>query len=271
MPLFMDRHDLPGMTAEEVAQAHRTDIRIASKYEVQFLAYWFDADRGEVFCLARAARPEDMQAVHREGHGLIPNEIIAVSEDDILRFLGKVSDPVDHTQATRAFRTILFTDLKGSTSLLHEVGESAYMGLLHEHDVIIRRSLVAWRGREVKHTGDGVMASFEDVANALRCSLAIQDGFEARMSDGSTTELQVRIGIAAGEPVDHNDDLFGSTVNLASRICDACEPGHILASALVHEMGAERDFAFGPGRDVELKGFGPVRVFELARTSSQDR
>ena len=113
MPLFMDRHDLPGMTAEEVAQAHRTDIRIAAKYAVQFLAYWFDADRGEVFCLARAARAEDLQAVHREGHGLIPNEIIAVSEDDVLRFLGKVSDPVDHTQATRAFRTILFTDLKG--------------------------------------------------------------------------------------------------------------------------------------------------------------
>ena len=144
------------------------------------------------------------------------------------------------------------------------------MGLLHEHDVIIRRSLVAWRGREVKHTGDGIMASFEGVANALRCSIGIQDGFEARMSDGATPELRVRIGIAAGEPVDHNDDLFGSTVNLASRICDACEPGHILTSALVHEMGIDGGFSFGSGRDVELKGFGTVRVFELARTSPRD-
>ena len=183
--------------------------------------------------------PRTWQAVHREGHGLVPNEIIAVSEDDVFRFLGKVTDPVDHTQGARAFRTILFTDLKGSTSLLQEVGERAYMDLLDEHDLIIRRSLVAWRGREVKHTGDGIMASFEDVANALRCSLAIQDGFEARMSDGATRELRVRIGIAAGEPVDHNDDLFGSTVNLASRICDACDPGHILTSDLVHEMGTE--------------------------------
>ena len=111
------------------------------------------------------------------------------------------------------------------------------MGLLDEHDLIIRRSLVSWRGREVKHTGDGIMASFEDVANALGCALAIQDGFRARMSDGATRELLVRIGIAAGEPVDHNDDLFGSTVNLASRICDASDPGHILTSDLVHEMG----------------------------------
>ena len=266
MPLFMDRHDVPGISAEEVAQAHLTDIQFESKYGVQFLAYWFDADHGEVFCLARAARPEDMAAVHREGHGLVPNEIIAVSEDDVFRFLGRVTDPVDHTKGARAFRTILFTDLKGSTALLQEVGERVYMGLLDEHDLIIRRSLVTWRGREVKHTGDGIMASFEDVANALRCSLAIQDGFEARTSGGSTRELRVRIGIAAGEPVDHNDDLFGSTVNLASRICDACDPGHVLTSDLVQEMGTERGFSFGPGRDLELKGFGPVRVFELVRT-----
>ena len=109
------------------------------------------------------------------------------------------------------------------------------------------------------------MPSFEDVANALECALAIQDGFDARMSDESTRELLVRIGIAAGEPVDHNDDLFGSTVNLASRICDASQPGNILTSDLVHEMGTERGFAFREGQDVELKGFGPVRVFELVR------
>jgi class 3 adenylate cyclase len=265
MPLFMDRHDLPGITATEVAQAHLTDIQIESKHAVQFLAYWFDSDHGQVFCLARAARPEDLAAVHREGHGLVPNEIIAVSENDVFRFLGRVNDPVDHSQAAAAFRTILFTDLKGSTSLLEEVGATAYMGLLEEHDLIIRRSLVAWRGREVKHTGDGVMASFDDTANALRCALVIEDGFETRMSDGATRELRVRIGIAAGEPVDHNDDLFGSTVNLASRICDASEPGHVLASDLVHEMGTELGFSFGPGQDVDLKGFGSVRVFELVR------
>src|SRR6185312_2479311 len=120
MPLFMDRHDLPGISAEMVAQAHLTDIQFESRYAVQFLAYWFDADHGQVFCLARAARPEDMAAVHRAGHGLVPNEIIAVSEGDVFRFLGKVNDPVDHTPLAKPFRTILFTDLMGSTSLLQE-------------------------------------------------------------------------------------------------------------------------------------------------------
>jgi class 3 adenylate cyclase len=69
----------------------------------------------------------------------------------------------------------------------------------------------------------------------------------------------------------YNHDLFGSTVNLASRICDASDPGHILTSGLVHEMGSQRGFSFGSGRDVELKGFGPVRVFELERASQPVR
>lgn len=265
----MDRHDLPGATAEQVAQAHLSDLQMEAKYGVQFLAYWFDADNGEVFCLAKAPRPEDMQAVHREAHGLIPNEIISVSEDNVFRFLGKINDPVDHAHVTSAFRTILFTDLKGSTSLLQEVGESAYMVLLAEHDLIIRRALVASRGREVKHTGDGIMASFDGVAHALECAAAIQDGFDARTPGIGTPELRVRIGIAAGEPVDHNDDMFGSTVNLASRICDAADAGHILVSELVHDLGIQKGFSFHEAEERVLRGFpGPTVVFELLRMPS---
>lgn len=262
----MDRHDLPGVTPEEVAQAHLNDLRIEAGFGVRFLAYWFDAAAGQVFCLATAARPEDMQAVHRAGHGLIPNEIIAVSEDDVVRFLGRINDPVEPGQATSAFRTILFTDLEGSTSILNAVGESAWMALLAEHDLVIRRALAASRGREVKHTGDGIMASFEDVADALRCAGAIQDGFDARTAGGGTPELRVRVGLAAGEPVDHDDDLFGSTVVLASRICDAAEPGHILVSELVRDLGREHGFGFSEARELALKGFaGRTRVFELVR------
>jgi class 3 adenylate cyclase len=203
--------------------------------------------------------------VHRETHGLIPNEIISVSEDSVLRLLGRMSETGGETQGVNPFRMILFTDLQGSTSILQAVGQSAFMVLLTEHDLIIRRALVASRGREVKHTGDGIMASFDDVASALRCSMAIQAGFEARAAEAQTPELRVRIGIAAGEPVDHNDDLFGSTVTLASRICDAADAGRILASDLVRDLGIERGFLFDGGHELVLKGFaGPIRVFELA-------
>jgi class 3 adenylate cyclase len=269
MPLFMDRHDVPGVKAEDVAQAHMSDVAAEAKHGVHFLAYWFDPDQGEAFCLAQAPAAESLTAVHRETHGLIPNEIISVSEDNILRFLGRINDPVDHARVGNPFRAILFTDLEGSTTLLESAGESAYMVLLTEHDLIIRRALVATRGREVKHTGDGIMASFDNVSNALDCSLTIQHGFAARPPEGEGRDLRVRIGIAAGEPVDHNDDLFGSTVTLASRICAAAEAGHILTSDVVYELGRTKGFSFDAGHERTLKGFsGPTRLFELVRTRS---
>jgi class 3 adenylate cyclase len=266
MPLFMDRHDVPGVTAEQVAQAHLADLTMEARFGVQFLAYWFDADQGEAFCLAKAPKSEMLTAVHRETHGLIPNEIIRVSENNILRFLGRMNETGSDSQRVNPFRTILFTDLQGSTSILQSVGQSAFMVLLTEHDLIIRRALVASHGREVKHTGDGIMASFDNLVGALQCSMAIQAGFEARAADSPSPELRVRIGIAAGEPVDHDDDLFGSTVTLASRICDAADAGHILTSDVVREIGSQQGYAFDGGRNVMLKGFpDPIQVFELAR------
>jgi class 3 adenylate cyclase len=262
----MDRHDGRGRTAEQVAQSHVLDVAVSARHGVEFLSYWFDADREAAFCLARAQSPDQMQAVHRESHGQVSNEIILVSEDNLLRFLGRIEEPADHTRLTSPFRTVLFTDLKGSTSLLGTLGQSAYMALLSEHDLIIRRALVAAQGREVKHTGDGIMASFEDVGRALSCAAAIQEGFADRNTASTVPELRVRIGIAAGEPVDRDDDLFGSSVNLASRICEAADAGQILVSELVHDLGIKAGFHFRAAETRLLRGFpGPTVVFELER------
>ena len=161
-----------------------------------------------------------MQAVHRAGHGLVPNEIIAVSEDDVFRFLGRVNDPVDHSQVDEGLPDDPLHRPDGLDVAASGGRRDAYMALLDEHDLIIRRSLVAWRGREVKHTGDGIMASFDDVGDALGVRSRSRPASRPGCPTGRA-RASVRIGIAAGEPVDHNDDLFGSTVNLASRICDA--------------------------------------------------
>src|SRR6478609_14009 len=264
MPLFMDRHDVPGVTAEQVAQAHMADLDMGSKFGVQFLAYWFDADQGEAFCLAKAPTGDSLTSVHGATHGLIPNEIIGVSEDNVLRLLGRMSEVAGDTPAVNPFRTILFTDLQGSTSILQSVGQAAFMVLLTEHDLIIRRALVAARGREVKHTGDGIMASFDDVGRALSCALAIQEGFDVWNTTTDCPPLHVRVGMAAGEPVDRGDDLFGSTVNLASRLCDAADGGQVLVSDVVRGLGAPLGFGFREVGLRDLKGFeDPIPVYEL--------
>jgi class 3 adenylate cyclase len=261
----MDRHDIPGITPEEVAQAHLIDLSIAPKHGVEFLTYWFDAQAGAAFCLARAESPADMAAVHAEGHGLVPNVIIPVVEDNVLRFLGRIEDP-GGAPAANAFRTILFTDLEGSTALLNDVGQAAFMLLLTEHDLIVRRALVASHGREVKHTGDGFMAAFDEVDRALGCAIAIQDGFDERNATTDGRPLRVRIGLAAGEPVDRGDDLFGATVNLASRICAAADADQILVSADVQAFGVTSGYRFRDAGSRMLKGFAePTPLYELLR------
>lgn len=268
MPLFMDRHELPGATMQQAAEAHALDVAAAGDYGVRFLAYWFDADHGRAFCFAEAPDPPAMEVFHRETHGLVPNKIIPVVEGDVLRFLGRINEPLGSARVDTAFRAIMFTDLEGSTALLDQLGEAAYMVLLTEHDLIIRRALVDHQGREVKHTGDGIMASFDDVAKSLDCAIAIQDAFDAR---AGMPRMRVRIGLDAGEPVDRDADLFGATVNLARRICDSANAGQVLVSEPVHELATEHGYRNREAEARELKGFaGTHRVYEVLREAPAD-
>ena len=83
MPLYMDIHKhIPGLTAEAVAGAHAKDLELQKKHGVKYLKYWFDESAGKVFCLVSAPTREAAIAVHREGHGLVADEIIEVREGD---------------------------------------------------------------------------------------------------------------------------------------------------------------------------------------------
>lgn len=262
MPLYMDRHDVPGSTAEETARNHAADLEVAGQFGVEFFSYWHDSTRGLVFCFASAPGEEAVAYAHRAAHGLVQNEIIEVSESDVVRFLGKVQDPVDASEVTNAFRTICFTDLVGSTELLDHLGESEYMVLLTEHDLIIREALIRWNGREVKHTGDGFMVVFKEVDKALGWSLDVRDSF-AQHSD-----LDVRMGMTAGQPVDHDDDLFGAAVTMANRICSFAGPEEIYVSDVVRDLGVEKGFRFDGGQSKVLKGFSePATIYELLSTT----
>lgn len=81
MPLYMDVHkNVQGLTADAVAGAHQKDLEVQDKHGVKYLRYWFNEQDGTVFCLCEAPSKEAAEAVHREAHGLLADEIIEVQE-----------------------------------------------------------------------------------------------------------------------------------------------------------------------------------------------
>ena len=257
MGLFMDRHDMPAdAKMADVAAAHMKDVEIQERYGVRFLTYWFDYERHRGFCLVDAPSPEVAIQVHREAHGLLPGAVIPVEREAVEMFLGRIDDPLEAGRDPEGgFRAIMFTDIEASTELTQRIGDAAALELLREHDRIVRGALDVHEGREVKHTGDGFMASFASVTQAVHCAVTIQRALLVRESTDDKTSLRVRIGISAGEPVEHHGDLFGSTVNLAARLCTAAEPGSIVVSNAVRELALGKQLPFREPRTVMLKGF----------------
>ena len=268
MPLYMDIHNLPGATTVQLDQAHAADLAEQGKYAVKYLKYWFNESAGKAFCLVEAPSPEAAQSVHREAHGQIAEKIIQVEPELAEAFLGGgKTDPSGAVLAPSGagnerdsgIRTILFTDIVGSTN--EALGDDAVMARLGVHDTIVRDALAAADGREVKHTGDGIMASFVSAAAAVRCATRIQRAVAQYEEERREYPVKVRIGAAAGEPVEHQHDLFGATVQLAARLCSHAQPEQILVSNVVVELCLGKSLPFKDLGDVFLKGFNrPIRV-----------
>jgi len=219
----------------------------------------------------------------RELASLVPNARLVALDGDIhwpwfgdtgavlksiLEFLGgEASGPVKATRAGEGALTILFTDMEGSTTLTQRLGDAKAQEVLRAHNSIIRDALRAHGGSETKHTGDGIMASFPSASRALECAVAIQRAFaehNAGVGAQGLTPLHIRIGLNAGEPIAEEDDLFGTAVQLAARVCAHAEPGQILASDVVRQLAAGKGFLFSDQGDVTLRGFeDPVRLYEV--------
>ncbi|MEE8422229.1 MAG: adenylate/guanylate cyclase domain-containing protein, partial [Dehalococcoidia bacterium] len=151
----------------------------------------------------------------------------------------------------------LFSDIESSTALTQRLGDERAHQLLRGHLAAVRGALKEHGGREVKHTGDGIMASFPSAVAAVTAALAMQ----RELAGG---EVRVRIGLNAGEPIAEDDDLFGTAVQLAARITDRAEPGQVLVSNVVRELCAGKTFEFTSVGEATLKGFDePVALYEV--------
>jgi class 3 adenylate cyclase len=180
-----------------------------------------------------------------------------------LRAIGEFTGMQLPTMPKPTRLAVLVTDIVGSTALTHRVGEEHARDVYRVHDDVVKDALAAHRGTAVKHTGDGVMASFESEIDAVACAVAIQEALSRRVDANTDDALEVRIGIAVGDVVVERGDLFGTTVVLAVRLNQRAKPGQILTSDAIRATAVDL-FEFGPARSLALKGFPErVRVHEL--------
>jgi class 3 adenylate cyclase len=278
MPVYMDRHYIEGATRQSVADAHQKDLALQDKYSVRFLTYWFDEMRSTAFCLIEATNQETIERAHHEAHGSIPNEVLEVDPGVVEAFLGRIKNPLpSHTSQGQAaeipidpgFRAIMFTDLKDSTLMTTLYGDAKALHLLHIHNALTRNALNTNRGHEVKHMGDGIMASFASVPDAVGCAIAIQKAFARYNNENRETPLYVRIGMSAGEPIEEHGDLFGKPVQLASRLCAHAEPARILVDQVVLDQCSGTNLPFSDLGEVTPKGFDhAIRVYEVKWTET---
>ena len=157
----------------------------------------------------------------------------------------------------RVLATILFTDIVGSTKLAAELGDARWRAVLSEHDDLARRQIERFGGRAVKSVGDGVLATFDGPARAVRCAAGIRD-------DVAQLGIDIRAGLHTGEIEVQPEDVAGLAVHIGARIAALAGPREILASSTVRDLVVGSGLEFDERGEHELKGVpGTWRVFAV--------
>jgi class 3 adenylate cyclase len=159
--------------------------------------------------------------------------------------------------ADRVLATILFTDIVRSTELAARLGDRAWRDLLDHHDDVAQREVARHRGRLVKSTGDGVLATFDGPGRAIGCAKALQRATKV-------IGVELRCGVHTGEVEVRGDDVGGIAVHTAARIASAADAGSVWVSRTVTDLVAGSGIGFEDHGEHELKGVpGTQKLFSV--------
>jgi class 3 adenylate cyclase len=173
------------------------------------------------------------------------------------------SKPKPREESTQIV-TVMFTDMVGSTALTQTRGQQVAQQVVRAHNRIVRQALTRFHGREIKHTGDGIMASFAQASGAVDAAIQIQKDTLAHCRDYPDLPLQLKIGLNAGEPIAEDGDLFGSTVQLSARITDKAKANEIFVPDSVRLLCAGKNYKFVSRGGYAMKGFeGDITLYEV--------
>jgi len=248
MPIFMDRHEVPGLTAQDVAEAHSRDLAIQHRYECRALTYWYDDTRETAFCLIEAPRKQAVEQLHEASHGFIPNKIIEVEREVVESFLGRIAEPGTredtgfHELIGPAFRTVMVTALDDSSMVQFLLEAEKGWQRLREFHTIVRETVSEFKGNPIRETGVTHIASFTSVSGSIECALDLHQRIREFKMPGSETTIQITAGLNAGEPVGEDDGFFGNVTQMATRLCYIADAGEILLSSTVRDQYPGEDF-----------------------------
>jgi len=167
----------------------------------------------------------------------------------------RVAEP----EVDRVLTTVLFVDVVGSTEHVSELGDRRWQMLLDRFVDVVQRQLLTHRGVLIERAGDGVLATFDGPARAIRCAWGIRDSLRR-------SGLEVRCGLHTGEVTQRNDDVAGLAVHIGARVSAAAEPGEVLVTRTVRDLVAGSGIEFADRGLFALKGVDDP--WELYATSS---
>ncbi|HEX5170586.1 MAG TPA: nickel-binding protein [Cyclobacteriaceae bacterium] len=241
MPIYMDRHDISKtITAEQVAELHRQDLKVQHRYGCRGLTYWFDEKRNTTFCLIEAPDALAIHRMHKEAHGDVPTRIIEVDASLVESFLGRIEDPDTELSIINeaAFRVIMVVDLKkvtlpkNSLATLH----APVKNFCNE----VADILYAYRGSTVEKTDYHFLVSFKSVSSAAKAAFEISGMFRKLSAHFTNERIVLKMGISAGVPVTKKKLLFEDAVKLAKRMCEVIK-GEMIMSAEVNYLYKEEN------------------------------
>jgi AraC-like DNA-binding protein len=245
MPIYMDRHDLKSVTARDVAEAHREDLKIQDKFQCKGLTYWFDEERGTAFCLIEAPNENCVKEMHDHAHGLIPHQIIEVDKNVVNAFLGRIEDPESNTLLENtnipiidepAFRIIAYIQINDFELLKSSSNSDDLSRIVEGVSNEIRNALDTFNGNLVRKTSNSFILSFMSVSSAIDCTLAIQKSANSILKKLNSKNHFLKIGLSAGSPVSGDNELFGRAVLLAKTLSEVANRNHIYISSKLSDI-----------------------------------
>lgn len=244
MPLYMDRHNVPGITLKDAATAHQMDLKVQEEFGCNGITYWVDEERGNAFCLIEAPDIAAVKKMHNKAHGLIPHEIIEVDQNIVKAFLGRIQDPgptqdPDTGEMTilcdPAFRALLVIDIQDKNLLATNFNLENSIFINTAFNQIVLDTINKHKGRIVNRH-NAFLISFSSVTNATACALSILKKLKEKFSAPAFKELNFKIGLSAGVPVDNNDEIFGDTIKASKALAFISKSDQIFCSAIIKEL-----------------------------------